>query len=129
MNADLFQTIDGTTNTELHFGSSLTQEQFWNRAKELFQFTGEPNVISLQPAYVNATYFSSGSTAVGQLTNGYDGASNETFYRWTSTEAAVNDNWIAIRVRVSEYFLVVDPRASHHVPLPDWQYIGRCQLP
>ncbi len=67
-------------------------------------------IISLHPEYTNAIYFSSGSTFIGQLTaSGGVAGVNENFYHWTSSKAAINDYWIAVRVRVPDNFSSWDP--------------------
>lgn len=67
------------------------------------------NLISLQPEYQGAVYFSSGSTYVGQLTasGGTSGLDNS--YVWTSSKTPLNDYWIAVRVRVPDNFSTWDP--------------------
>lgn len=70
---------------------------------------GSGNILTFHPQYPNATYFSSGATTVGQMTYGYDATNKENYYRWSSTQAALHDYWISIRVRVPDNFASWDP--------------------
>lgn len=65
---------------------------------------GSGDILTFHPQYPNATYFASGSTIVGQMTQGYDATNKENYYRWTSTQASLQDYWIAVRVRVPDNF-------------------------
>lgn len=65
---------------------------------------GSGNLISLQPEYNGAVYFSSGSTYVGQLTASGGTTALENSYVWTSSKVALNDYWISTRVRLPDNF-------------------------
>ncbi|MBI2635899.1 hypothetical protein HYW84_01070 [Candidatus Peregrinibacteria bacterium] len=66
-------------------------------------------ILSLHPEYPNAIYTQSGSAAVGTLTYGYDSTNAENFYRWTTSKAAIQDYWTAVRVQVPKNFASWDP--------------------
>lgn len=66
--------------------------------------SGSGGVMSMHPEYPNSTYFSSGTTLVGQLVESYDTTNKQNYYHWTSTKAALNDYWVAIRVKVPKNF-------------------------
>lgn len=65
---------------------------------------GSGQIMSLHPEYPNAVYFASGSTTVGQLAYSYDSTNKQNYYRWVSSKAALQDYWIALRVRVPDNF-------------------------
>ncbi len=65
---------------------------------------GSGNLISLQPEYNGAIYFSSGATYVGQLTASGGTSALDNSYVWTSSKAALNDYWISTRVRLPDNF-------------------------
>ncbi len=66
-------------------------------------------ILALSPSYPNAAYFASGSTYIGQLAAAYDATNKQNYYHWSSTKAAIQDYWIAIRVRVPDNFSSWDP--------------------
>lgn len=65
---------------------------------------GSGAVVSLHPEYPNTSYFSSGSSIVGTLTNSYDTTSKENYYRWASSRSSLQDYWVATRVKVPHTF-------------------------
>ncbi len=65
---------------------------------------GSGNVLSLHPDYKGATYFSSGSTAVGTLTRSYDTTNTQNYYEWTTSKATLQDYWLAVRLQVPKNF-------------------------
>jgi hypothetical protein len=66
---------------------------------------GSGDVITLHPEYPGATYYQSGSTAVGTMTYSYDETNKENFYRWTTTNASRQDYWTSVRVQVPKNFV------------------------
>lgn len=61
-------------------------------------------VMTLQPEYDGATYYQSGSTAVGTLTQSYDATNTENYYSWTTTRGTIQDYWVSARVQVPGNF-------------------------
>jgi Fe2+ transport system protein FeoA len=114
-------TVDG--NVTLHgqtynFPTSQTSNGFlktdgagnltWSATASIGNGSGE--IISLHPEYPNAIYFSSGASFVGQLTaSGGVAGLVQNFYRWTSSKAASQNYWIAVRVRLPDNFSSWDP--------------------
>lgn len=93
---------DGTVLTEDGNGN-LT----WEAAASVGNGSG--NSLSLHPTYTNATYFGSGSATVGQLVTAYDTTNYQNYYHWTSTQGALNDYWVSVRVKVPANFSTWDP--------------------
>jgi len=94
-----FPSVLGATGTILRTDASgnLT----WSKSTG----AGSGNILSLNPQYSDAVYFSSGSTTIGQLTYNYDTVNKQNYYRWTSSRTALNDYWISVRVKVPKTFL------------------------
>jgi cytoskeletal protein CcmA (bactofilin family) len=93
--------------------TGTTRKLVWNAATSKFECAADETgtigngsglILSLHPEYANSVYFSSGATFVGQLSGsgGTSGLNNS--YVWTSTKAALQDYWVAIRVRVPDNF-------------------------
>jgi len=93
---------DGTVLTEDGSGN-LT----WEAAASVGNGSG--NSLSMHPTFPNATYFASGATTVGQLVTAYDTTNFQNYYHWTSTQGALNDYWISVRVKVPSNFSSWDP--------------------
>lgn len=70
---------------------------------------GSGTLISLQPEYDGAVYFSSGSTFVGQMTASGGTTALDNSYLWTSTRNSLQDYWISARVRLPNNFSSWDP--------------------
>lgn len=65
---------------------------------------GSGGVLSLHPQYPNAVYAASGSTVIGELTQGADSTNKELYYRWQTDESTLQDYWIWVRVKVPKNF-------------------------
>lgn len=68
-------------------------------------------IMTLHPEYEGATYFSSGSTIIGQLTSNFDSTNFQNYYRWTSSKGVLHDEWIAVRFRIPKNFVGWDSAA------------------
>ncbi len=70
--------------------------------------SGSGDILTLNPEYANAVYFSSGSVNVGTMTYSYDATNLENFYRWTTTKATLQDYWVSTRVQLPKNFTHFD---------------------
>jgi hypothetical protein len=73
---------------------------------------GSGDILSFHPEYPNAIYFGSGSAQVGQLTLSGGTTDLDNSYVWTSSNAAIQDYWISVRVQVPANFNSWDPVAA-----------------
>ena len=62
------------------------------------------NALFLSPLYPNASYYEDGSNNVGRLTYYYDNANVENAYRWETTNAALQDYDIKVRMQLPDNF-------------------------
>lgn len=72
------------------------------------------SIVSLNPEYDGAVYFSSGGSFVGQLSGSSALALSgtpENFYHWTTSRTTNQDYWISTRVRIPSNFRSWDPIA------------------
>lgn len=92
--ASLLQAGTGVTIEYDDTGGTLTISQGFSSGAQ----------VSLSPEYAGAVYYGDGSNNVGQLQLAYDSSNAENYYQWTSTQSALNDYNISVRVKVPEDF-------------------------
>ncbi len=108
-------TVDGTVNLGgLNYtfptsrgaaGTRLTEDGAGNLTWTATSTgNGSGGILSLHPEYPNAVYFASGASLVGQLAYSHDTTNDENYYRWTSSQAGIQNYWIAVRVRLPDNF-------------------------
>lgn len=97
--------IQDEVNTLLRAGTGilLTYSDSGN-ALTIHMAAGSGNLVYLNPEYDGAVYYGDGSSNVGQMVLAYDSSAKENYYKWTSTNASLQDYNIAIRVRIPTNF-------------------------
>ena len=99
------ESVDDRVNALFRAGTGITLT--YNDTGNTFTIEashGSGNVVNLVPEFDGAVYYGSGAAGVGQLAYAFDSTNLHNYYRWTTSNAAIQDYWIAVRTILPKNF-------------------------